>query len=203
MLLAEGLLASAAAVESAFPTDDAFPAGKVIPANAEICGHSGLADLVVRGIKFKPRENANNAPLEESCATVGSPTKGSEVASSTYIRRINDSTQISRSYRLYFIMGSNELTPESKIVYRAILDDINTNRQADVTISIIGHADYVEQKKNASISALRAYAIARALRDDGVLPRQVFVIGVGFKDPLFETSEAELRNRFVEVIVRH
>ena len=76
-------------------------------------------------------------------------------------------------FRLYFIVGSAELTPESKLAYRAVFDD--TKQRPVYEIEVIGFTDTLgDPPYNQALSLARAAALcqegARApccTRDEG------------------------------------
>jgi len=76
-------------------------------------------------------------------------------------------------FRLYFILGSNELTPESEFAYRAVFDDIK--QRPAYEIEVIGFTDTLgDPPYNQALSLARAAALcqegARApccTRDEG------------------------------------
>src|ERR1700758_33306 len=69
-------------------------------------------------------------------------------------------------FRLYFIVGSAELTPESKRAYRAVFDD--TKQRPVYEIEVIGFTDTVGNLPyNQALSLARAAVIRSVLVRDG------------------------------------
>jgi outer membrane protein OmpA-like peptidoglycan-associated protein len=106
-------------------------------------------------------------------------------------------------FRLYFITGSDQLTPESAIAYRSVFDDIK--QRPVYQVEVIGYTDTVgDPHYNQALSLSRAQAIRHALVRDGVDDRAISVAGRGKRDLLVPTADqvAEPRNRRVEITVR-
>ena len=106
-------------------------------------------------------------------------------------------------FRLYFIVGSPELTPESKIAYRAVFDD--TKQRPVYEIEVIGFTDTVgDLPYNQALSLRRAAAVRDTLVRDGLDRQAISIAGRGKRDPLVPTADqtAEPRNRRVEITVR-
>jgi outer membrane protein OmpA-like peptidoglycan-associated protein len=108
-----------------------------------------------------------------------------------------------RNFRLYFIVGSSELTPESKLAYRAVFDD--TKQRSVYEIEVIGFTDTVGNLPyNQALSLRRAAAIRDTLVRDGVNRQTISIAGRGKRDLLVPTADEtpEPRNRRVEITVR-
>ena len=106
-------------------------------------------------------------------------------------------------FRLYFVLGSNEMTPESAVAYRQVFDDIKPRLAYEV--EVIGHTDTLgDQNFNQKLSLARAAAIRDRLIGDGVTATAISTSGRGKLDLLVPTPDntAEPRNRRVEIMVR-
>ena len=106
-------------------------------------------------------------------------------------------------FRLYFILGSNQLTPESGVAYRSVFDDIK--RRAAYEVEVIGHTDTLgDVASNQRLSLDRAAAVRGSLVRDGLDPNAISITGRGKLDLLVPTGDevAEPRNRRVEITVR-
>jgi outer membrane protein OmpA-like peptidoglycan-associated protein len=106
-------------------------------------------------------------------------------------------------FRLYFALGSDELTPESKLAYRAVFDD--TKQRPVYEIEVIGFTDTVgDLPYNQALSLQRAAAIRDTLVRDGVDRQAISIAGRGKRDLLVPTADQtpEPRNRRVEITVR-
>jgi len=108
-----------------------------------------------------------------------------------------------RYYRLYFVLGRDELTPESAAAYQGIFADIA--RRPVYQIEAVGHTDTLgDLRPNQALSLARAASIRERLARDGVDPRTVSIAGRGKLDLLVPTADqvAEPLNRCVVITVR-
>ena len=106
-------------------------------------------------------------------------------------------------FRLYFILGSDELTPESQAAYRAVFDD--TKQRPVYEIEVIGFTDTLgDLTYNQALSLARAAAIRGKLVRDGFDRQAISIAGRGKRDLLVPTADQtpEPRNRRVEITVR-
>ncbi len=135
----------------------------------------------------------SSAPVEESQGNIGV----------IFRRAIAAQPILPHHFRLYFILGSDQLTPESAIAYRAVFDDIK--QRPVYQVEVIGHTDTLgDLPFNQALSLSRAKAIRGALVRDGVDSGAISVAGRGKLDLLVPTADhaAEPRNRRVEITVR-
>ena len=108
-----------------------------------------------------------------------------------------------RHFRLYFVLGSDELTSESAIAYRNVFEDIKPRLAYEV--EVIGHTDTLgDRSYNQQLSLARAVAIRNKLTADGLAAGSISVTGRGELDLLVPTADqvAEPQNRRVEIVVR-
>src|SRR5215831_16093731 len=106
-------------------------------------------------------------------------------------------------FRLYFVLGSDELTPDSKIAYRAVFDDIE--QRPVYEIEVVGFTDTLgDLAYNQTLSLARAAAIRGELVRDGLDRNAISIAGRGKRDLLVPTADQtpEPRNRRVEITVR-
>ena len=106
-------------------------------------------------------------------------------------------------FRLYFILGSDQLTPDSALAYRSVFDDIK--RRAAYEVEVIGHTDTLgDVAYNQRLSHDRAAALRGSLERDGLNPNAISIAGRGKLDLLVPTGDQvpEPRNRRVEITVR-
>jgi len=106
-------------------------------------------------------------------------------------------------FRLYFILGSDRLTPESAVAYRSVFNDIE--QRPVYQVEVIGYTDALgDLRSNRTLSLSRATAVRAALVRDGVDRGAISVAGRGELDLLVPTPDhvAEPRNRRVEITVR-
>jgi len=135
----------------------------------------------------------SSAPVEESQGNIGV----------IFRRAIAAQPILPHHFRLYFILGSDQLTPESAIAYRAVFDDIK--QRPVYQVEVIGHTDTLgDLPFNQALSLSRAKAIRGALVRDGVDSGAISVAGRGKLDLLVPTADhaVEPRNRRVEITVR-
>jgi outer membrane protein OmpA-like peptidoglycan-associated protein len=135
----------------------------------------------------------SSAPVEEGRESIGA----------IFRRAIAAQPILPHYFRLYFILGSDELTPESKIAYRAVFDDIK--QRPVYEIEVIGFTDTLgDLSYNRALSLARAAATRGALVRDGLDRQAISIAGRGKRDPLVPTADqtAEPRNRRVEITVR-
>lgn len=104
---------------------------------------------------------------------------------------------------LYFELGGDTLTTESRAQLPAVLASVRGRVAPDV--QVVGHTDTSgDAVANAALGLRRATLIRDQLLQAGLDPTLVEVVSHGESDPLVPTADsvAEARNRRVEVIVR-
>jgi outer membrane protein OmpA-like peptidoglycan-associated protein len=107
------------------------------------------------------------------------------------------------TFTLYFILGSDELTDESKQDVDRILAEIARRPVPDVLV--VGHTDAVgTDPSNDALGQQRAESMRAALIGRGIAPENVRAISRGKRAPAIPTADgvAEPRNRRVEILVR-
>ena len=107
------------------------------------------------------------------------------------------------SWQVYFVKGSDELTPESS----AVLDQVKAEltRRPAPEISVIGHTDSVHtMQANDALSLKRAEVVKNVLVRAGFDAQKIEVSGRGERELLIPTPDEvdEPRNRRVEISVR-
>lgn len=135
----------------------------------------------------------SSAPVQESRGNIGV----------IFRRAIAAQPILPQHFRLYFTLGSDELTPQSAIAYRAVFDDIK--QRPVYQVEVVGHTDTLgDLRTNQALSLARAAAIRDRLVRDGVASDAISVTGRGKLDPIVPTGDqvAEPRNRCVVVTVR-
>ncbi|MGB9646837.1 MAG: OmpA family protein, partial [Stellaceae bacterium] len=106
-------------------------------------------------------------------------------------------------FRLYFVLGSNALTPDSQAAYRAVFDDVK--QRPVYQIEVIGFTDTLgDLPYNQALSLARAAAIRDTLVRDGLDRQAISIAGRGKHDLLVPTADQtpEPHNRRVEITVR-
>jgi outer membrane protein OmpA-like peptidoglycan-associated protein len=107
------------------------------------------------------------------------------------------------TFVLYFITGTDELTPESKAELQNVLAALKDRPAPDVLV--IGHTDTVgELTTNDRLSAQRAETVKGFLVQIGIPAERITTAGRGEREPLVRTADEvdEPRNRRVEINVR-
>ena len=108
-----------------------------------------------------------------------------------------------RRYLLYFVSGSDTLTPEARALVANILTTVQGRTRPDV--SIIGHTDSTgAAPANVDLGLRRAELVRDLLLAAGLQGDLVEVASHGETNPVVATPDntAEAKNRRVEVTVR-
>jgi outer membrane protein OmpA-like peptidoglycan-associated protein len=106
-------------------------------------------------------------------------------------------------FTLYFLEGSDELTPQSKAELERVFAELRRRELPD--IAVIGHTDTVGGAKyNDNLSLARARRMRELLVEMGLPAARITAAGRGKREPLVATDDnvAEPRNRRVEIDVR-
>lgn len=107
------------------------------------------------------------------------------------------------SFIVYFILGQDELTEESRKAFEPVLQDFARRPAAE--IAVIGHTDQTgTDKVNDPLSHKRAERVRDMLVQRGVPTERIGTAGRGSRDPLDRGSgpAADARNRRVEINLR-
>ena len=107
------------------------------------------------------------------------------------------------SFYLYFVSGTDELTPRSKIELTRALAELKRRPVPDIVL--IGHTDTVGSlESNDRLSLARAERVRHALVQQGLNAYRIQTAGRGERELLVKTADgvSEPRNRRVEVNVR-
>jgi outer membrane protein OmpA-like peptidoglycan-associated protein len=108
-----------------------------------------------------------------------------------------------RTFTLFFVFDSDELTDESKTAFEQVRAEVASWPGAEVVIT--GHTDRVGTVEyNDALSLKRAAMVAKRLAAAGVPAEWISVAGRGEREPIVPTRDeaAEPRNRRVELKVR-
>ena len=106
-------------------------------------------------------------------------------------------------FTLYFLEGTNELTPESKKELDGVFAEIKNRKVPDVVV--IGHTDSVgSQESNDRLAESRARNMKAELERLGIDPESIKASGRGERELKVKTADevAEALNRRVEIQVR-
>ncbi|MDD2884852.1 MAG: OmpA family protein [Dechloromonas sp.] len=107
------------------------------------------------------------------------------------------------SYTLYFMTGSNQLTPASEAEFARIKSEIAQRAASEARV--IGHTDRVgSAEANDRLSKVRAERVRDLLVSEGVAADKLEAVGRGEREPLVPTADEvdEARNRRVEIAIR-
>ena len=107
------------------------------------------------------------------------------------------------SFNLYFVSGTDELTPQSKVELHKAMAELKRRSVPDIVL--IGHTDTVGSlESNDRLSLARAERVRKALIQQGLKAQRIDTAGRGEREPLVRTADgvSEPRNRRVEVNVR-
>lgn len=104
---------------------------------------------------------------------------------------------------LYFLLGADELTPESKADAELLYSDFSGRGAPEVRI--VGHTDTVgSNKHNEKLSLKRAVKFSQYLIQHGVTASSIEVSGMGERSLQVKTPDntKEPKNRRVEITIR-
>lgn len=104
---------------------------------------------------------------------------------------------------LYFLEGSDELTPASRRDLEAIITEIKARPVPDIVV--VGHTDRVGLvADNDRLALRRAESFKKRLVEQGQPEDSIQTAGRGEREPLIATPDEtpEPRNRRVEILVR-
>ena len=107
------------------------------------------------------------------------------------------------SFLLYFLEGSDELTPDSRAELDKVFGELRRRPHPD--IMVIGHTDTVGGLAyNDKLSLARAERLREMMVGMGIPPERIQAAGRGKREPLVATDDnvSEPRNRRVEISVR-
>ncbi|MCX8083593.1 MAG: OmpA family protein [Calditerrivibrio sp.] len=127
-----------------------------------------------------------------------------EEFSKRYSNLLNMEPLKPKSFLLYFLAGSDNLTEESLANVQDLLKEIKSRK--DPEILIIGHTDSLGSKEvNYNLGLKRAESVKHIILSSGVLETTpIEILSHGEDDPLIplpdETSEP--KNRRVEIIIK-
>lgn len=106
-------------------------------------------------------------------------------------------------YTLYFLIGTDQFTDETKKQVRQVLVEVAERPAAEVVV--IGHTDRVgNQKRNDELSLQRARRVKELLIPLGIPENRIVTAGRGEREPVVPTADNvdEPKNRRVEINVR-
>ena len=107
------------------------------------------------------------------------------------------------TYKLYFDVASDNLTPESELMLDTVLTEVANRAAAEVVVT--GHSDTVGTfETNFELSVRRAERVRELIVARGIAEGIVSTYGVGAREPEVPTTGnvEEARNRRVEITIR-
>lgn len=106
------------------------------------------------------------------------------------------------SFLLYFSMGTDTLTDESKGELARMLEELRNRPAPDMVV--IGHTDRVGAEGNDELSLQRAERVKADFVVQGIPADRIRAAGRGEREPIVPTADGvdEPRNRRVEINVR-
>jgi outer membrane protein OmpA-like peptidoglycan-associated protein len=107
------------------------------------------------------------------------------------------------SVTLYFVLGKDEMTPESKLEAEGIFNEFVKHQVPEIVV--VGHTDTVgSTADNDKLSIRRAEKVRQILIKMGVPAASIQAFGRGERDLLVKTPDKtpEPKNRRVEITVR-
>ena len=144
-----------------------------------------------------------------AAVTIGRPgTLATSTVTEAEARQVFDSALSAQpprptSFVLFFLLDSDEFTPESKAAVEDVLRDIARRPAPEVVV--IGHTDTVgTDEYNDRLSVQRAERIRTRLIELGIAAERIQAAGRGKRELLVPTADqvSEAKNRRVEIVVR-
>jgi len=126
-----------------------------------------------------------------------------QAVQNTFGKALHALPALPANFLLYFVTGTDELTPESKLELDKVLTAMRARPLPDVLV--IGHTDTVgELDNNDRLSAQRAETVKGFLVGIGIPAERIRTAGRGERELLVPTADNvdEPRNRRVEINVR-
>jgi outer membrane protein OmpA-like peptidoglycan-associated protein len=162
-------------------------------------------------LNVKPVEGGKSLKLDQPYQTASSTMGGGfeqgksseQEVKSRYAAALDASPPPVARFMLYFLEGSDELTPASKRDLEAIMAEIKARPAPDIVV--VGHTDKVGTvADNDRLAKRRAESFKKRLQEQGLADDAIQTAGRGEREPLIETADetAEPRNRRVEILVR-
>ncbi len=112
--------------------------------------------------------------------------------------------QVTRNYMVFFDFDRSDITPQALMIIREAA--ANARNGAVQRLNVTGHTDRAgSEQYNVALSLRRANAVKDVLvRDGGLSPDQIVVIGKGESQPLVPTPDGvrEAQNRRVEIVLQ-
>lgn len=143
------------------------------------------------------------AAVEIRGATMAPTASTAEEVERRYGKLLSAQAKTPRPFTMYFINGTDEFTPASKVAFDEAREEVASWSAAEVVV--IGHTDRMGHEDfNDTLARKRAEMVASRLKSFGVPPERIEVAARGEREPLIQTADGvpEPRNRRVEIKVR-
>ena len=168
------------------PSETGKPSGVVVKTrDAEVVLSTPYAEVEIRG-----------ATLVRSASTP-------EEVERRYGGLLSAQAKQPKLFTMFFILGTDEFTPASKVAFEEARKKIASWSGAEVVV--IGHTDRMGSEDfNDTLARKRAEMVASRLVASGVPRDRIEVASRGEREPLIPTADEvpEPRNRRVEIKVR-
>ena len=168
------------------PSETGKPSGVVVKTrDAEVVLATPDAAVEIRGASMAPTAST------------------AEEVERRYGKLLSAQPRAPRPFTMYFINGTDEFTPASKVAFEEERKDVAS--WSGVELVVIGHTDRVgREDSNYTLARKRAELVASRLKSVGVSLDRIEVAARGEREPLIPTADEvpEPRNRRVEIKVR-
>ena len=168
------------------PSSTGRPSGVVVTAGgAEVVLNTPYSAVEIRGTAMVPAAST------------------AEEVERRYGRLLSAQPKTPRPFTLYFVLGTDEFTPASKVAFEEARKEVASWNVAEIVV--IGHTDRLGQETfNDMLARKRAEMVASRLVSSGVPFERIEVAARGEREPLIPTADGvpEPRNRRVEIKVR-
>jgi outer membrane protein OmpA-like peptidoglycan-associated protein len=106
-----------------------------------------------------------------------------------------------KSYRLYFLNDSDEMTPDSRADFERVFAEISRRQAAEIVIT--GHTDTKgAQDYNDKLSLERAISLEKLFTARGLSQAMITPAGRGERDAVGPDDTSDPQNRYAEITVR-
>jgi len=172
----------------------------VIPDTAD--GHIGAVVVEAGGSKTV-LDTAYAAATPGSGGAIKPVTTDAQEVNKIFGTALTAQPEVPKTFTLYFINDSNQMTPDSKSAFQAVFLEAKRRKVAEIVVT--GHTDTMgDPAYNDKLSLERAKAVAKLFVAGGVSPDAISEAGRGERELLVQTGKnvSEARNRRVEITVR-
>src|SRR5262245_15559991 len=201
-VLRSGLAALAVALLGACASSHPPQLVVVLP---EASGKTGT--VLVTGVEGGGTTTLNKPYAAARVDTVGGKTEAQTVSEAEVKKSFSGALAAQPirpiSFLLYFLEGTDEYTPESKVAFEKVFAEVARRKAAE--IAVIGHTDTVGTTEvNDALSLKRAARVRNDFTGRGIPTDSISIAGRGKRELIVPTADevSEPRNRRVEISVR-